>query len=417
MAPKADSKSMLKILIATPLVLGGVGGLVWYGTRGMHGPLGGKTAGLGGHSAEHEPEGDGHGDMADHEDSTGEEELGAFSEMTQAIPVAALLEMKPDGGAQRPDCATAEIQGPGPEMHAVSAADWAQVMDVYHDAKARLIGWLERQRSSLTPALFAHMKREIEMLRVQRPPSEREPDLAWRGIAVMTDDGSKAPLVRLGGGMIELVKTDRARATFELARVLAERWAPCALSQQGGGALWKSLEGCLQSEEDPKLSCIPGGYSESGWMISTAVAARVADPGCRISGLVPEPGRKECRDRGAARAPASHASKKAHAEPEHHGAEKKHDDSHSTEKAHAEPEHHSTEKAHAEPEHHGAGKKHDDSHSTEKAHAEPEHHGAEKKHDDSHSTEKAHAEPEHHGAEKKHDDSHGGHHSGSEGGH
>jgi len=140
--------------------------------------------------------------------------------------------------------------------------------------------------------------------------------------------------------MIELVKADRARATFEMARVLAQRWAPCALSQQGGSALWSSLEGCLQTEEDPQLSCVPGGYSESGWMISTAVAARVADPGCRITGLVPEAGRKECRDRGAARAPASHGSKTTHAAPEDHGSVK----------------------AHAAPENHGADGSHGDSH-------------------------------------------------------
>gem|GEM_PF-3634752 len=344
-------KSYAKILVAVPLTLGAVGGLIWYGPRKDHDPHGDGAARGGARHAEHEPEGDEPEEFADHEgmDSTDGGHSGEFAKKVGAIPVAAILEA--GAGVGRDSCSTAEVRGPGPEMQALSAADWAQVMDVYHDAKARLIGWLERQHSSLTPALYDHMKREIEMLRVQRPPAEREPDLAWRGIAVMTDDGSKAPLVRLGGGMIELVKTDRERATFEMARVLAQRWAPCALSQQGGGALWKSLEGCLQSEEDPKLSCIPGGYSESGWMISTAVAARVADPGCRISGLVPEPGRKECRDRGVARAPASHASKKAHAEPAHHDAEKKHDDSHSAEKAHAEPAHHDAEK------------KHDDSHS------------------------------------------------------
>ena len=356
---------MLKIVIATPLVLGAMGGLIWYGTRGSRDPHGGKSIGGGSGHAEHEPEGDENGYLADHENTGLADDAGAgeFAKDPKAIPVAAMLDMTADGKHQRPTCGTAEFRGSGPEMQAISAADWAQVMDVYHDAKARLIGWLERQRSSLTPALFAHMKREIEMLRVQRPPAEREPDIAWRGIAVMTDDGSKAPLVRLGGGMIELVKADRARATFEMARVLAQRWAPCALSQQGGSALWKSLEGCLQTEEDPQLSCVPGGYSESGWMISTAVAARVADPGCRITGLVPEAGRKECRDRGAARAPASHGSKTAHAAPEHH--------------------------------------------SSEKAHAAPEHHGSKT----------AHAAPENNGADESHGDSHGGHHSGSEGGH
>src|SRR5690606_26170291 len=125
------------------------------------------------------------------------------------------------------------------------------------------------------------MEERVRGLRLQRPPAAEEPDLSWRGIASLTED-SLGYMVRVGGGFIKLAQKDPPRARFELARLLAQSWAPCELTKNGvdGAAIWAPLLKCLGVEE--KAGCAAGSYSEAGWAISTTLAAVVANPGCTV---------------------------------------------------------------------------------------------------------------------------------------
>jgi hypothetical protein len=93
------------------------------------------------------------------------------------------------------------------------------------------------------------------------------------------------------------------RSRFEIARLVAQSWAPCELERIGATQPWGALLQCLNVDSG---SCGVGSYSESGWAVSTAVAAFVAPPGCEVPALAG--GAHECVRRipvGRERAPAS----------------------------------------------------------------------------------------------------------------
>lgn len=179
------------------------------------------------------------------------------------------------------DCGQLEYRGDGPTSTKVTKGEWITVMDQFHAAKHDLLAWLEKRRHDLPEATALAMERQIRTLKIQRPPVSDEPDLAWRGIGVHTQNAEGEPIVKLGGGFVRLATKHPARARFEMARLVAQGWAPCELQRVSNtDATWSPLLKCLGVTE--LQSCGQGTYSEGGWAVSTTLAAAVSPPGCQI---------------------------------------------------------------------------------------------------------------------------------------
>jgi hypothetical protein len=204
-----------------------------------------------------------------------------------ALPVQSLLPQ--DSVKDKNQCGRGEFQGPGLELTRVDAKAWSEIMNTFHAAKADLLAWLDDQAqaypSAISPELKKFLETEVRELRVQRPPTPEEPDLAYRGILALTTDADEEPLIRVGSGMLSLLRSDPERARFEFTRVLAQRWSPCVLAGSGAEKIWSALVACSGVHEEVASSCAAGGFSELGWVTSTALAARVSAPGCVISGV------------------------------------------------------------------------------------------------------------------------------------
>jgi hypothetical protein len=338
MAPKSNWKPYAKSLIAAPIAIGVAGALVWYGVsrtreadrKYQEEQQVGASEHRDSHEEQHHEDAASHaGKMHEpgHENRApriGKTKVSAYGPATPSLSLDSVLPLARQDYAALPGCAASELQGAGMQMPAVSAGDWELVMESYHEAKAGLLAWLQGQRGKIAPKLFARMESEVRELRVQRPPNADEPDLSWRGIVVLTDD-SEGPLVRLGGGVVALVKNDPRRAGYEFTRVIAQRWSACSLAAHGGGALWAKLGDCMGVREDPAISCVEGGYSESGWMVATTLASRIASPGCRVAGVAQSLERAECK---TGRAPAALQSVgPGKVEPAPHAHEEKHEQS------------------------------------------------------------------------------------------
>jgi hypothetical protein len=181
-------------------------------------------------------------------------------------------------------CAPEEFKGKGPEGGQISKKDWGIVMDQFHDSKTRLIGWLTEHKAQFSEKTYLWMSSRISEARLQRPPSEEEPDLAWRGIGVATELNSKVPLIRVGSGFAEWINQKPQRARFELTRLLAQTWSPCEMQQVDSTSPWTGFLTCMDmsAEADAGKACGNNTYSEAGWAVSSAVAAAASPPGCRI---------------------------------------------------------------------------------------------------------------------------------------
>jgi hypothetical protein len=177
-------------------------------------------------------------------------------------------------------CSRVELKGSAPGASAVTREDWSKVIAVFHDAKEDLAAWLGNGGGSVPRAERARMIARMSSVKIQRPPAAEEPDLSWRGIGVLGELNKDEPLVRVGTGFVRLVNEDRARAKFEVARLLAQTWAPCELAKAKLEAqVWSPLLKCLKVTED---SCADQSYSEAGWAISTSIASAVAPLACAI---------------------------------------------------------------------------------------------------------------------------------------
>lgn len=178
-------------------------------------------------------------------------------------------------------CTSAEYRGNSYKMVDFGKKDWAKFKDVYHAAKKDLISWLGKNKSYFDEKVYKTLEAQIMDIRIQKSPATEAPDLAWRGIGVFTQDASHHPLVRLGGGFKDLAKRDPKRARFELTRLLAQSWSPCEIKKVSGvEGTWDPLLQCLEVVE--YLPCSESTFSESGWAVSTAVAAQVAPINCKI---------------------------------------------------------------------------------------------------------------------------------------
>jgi hypothetical protein len=183
-------------------------------------------------------------------------------------------------------CRSIEYPGNGPVLSNYKKHEWELVLTQFREVKTSLMEWLERNREQLPPRTAALMMQQLERTKIQRPPSLEEPDLTWRGIGVWSQSFKGEPLIRLGGGMIRLAQKHPERARFELARLIAQSWAPCELKRLDAQAsVWAPLAKCMgvqDSAASGDFSCEVGSYSEAGWAVSSALAAAVAAPGCAL---------------------------------------------------------------------------------------------------------------------------------------
>jgi hypothetical protein len=154
-------------------------------------------------------------------------------------------------------------------------------MEQFHGAKRQLLGYVEKHRADLPENVRQAMERQVHDLKIQRPPAADEPDLAWRGIGIYTLNSESEPIIKLGGGFVRLAIKHPARARFEMARLVAQAWAPCELERLAASeAPWNGLLKCLSVND--AQGCAQGTFSEAGWAVATSVAYEVSAPGCQI---------------------------------------------------------------------------------------------------------------------------------------
>ncbi|HUP55958.1 MAG TPA: hypothetical protein VM598_00795 [Bdellovibrionota bacterium] len=199
------------------------------------------------------------------------------------------LNLRPNAAriVSRGVCQSVEYRGSGPQAGRITTEQWKKVMTQFHGAKRDLLGWLEAHRADFPKEVAAHMEDDVRELRLQRPPTPDFPDMAFRGIGLWTRPAGERPIIKLGGGFAKLVEKHPTRAKFELSRLIAQTWAPCELKrspvakQLPSDGPWAKLMSCLSVQED-QSSCAPGGFSEAGWAVSSAVAAVASAPGCTV---------------------------------------------------------------------------------------------------------------------------------------
>lgn len=208
------------------------------------------------------------------------EVLPSVVPVVSLVPVAPVV-MVPEVVVDR-YCRISEYPGVGSHV-ATRSEDWERILTQYADVKRELLKWLDFHRSEFAEKTRSFMERQILSVKLKRHPVESDPDLGWRGIGVFSYDG-QAPIIRLGSGFSELSETQPSRAKFELARLVIQSVLPCEITRLVGAAegaeAWAALLSCLQIRES--LGCEEGTYSESGWAISSTLAAVVASPGCTL---------------------------------------------------------------------------------------------------------------------------------------
>ena len=190
----------------------------------------------------------------------------------------------PAAAADSGVCTSTEFPGKSPESVKPTAAEWQAVMREFHAAKTQVGQWLVAHKTQFSEKTFQWMQARVTGAQLISPPADSMPDLSWRGIGVIGESDTQAPVIRVGGGMIKWVAEKPQRARFEFARLLAQAWAPCEIAKIDTKAPWKDLVSCLDLsvEADPEKVCGAGSYSEAAWAVSSVVAAAASPPGCRI---------------------------------------------------------------------------------------------------------------------------------------
>lgn len=177
-------------------------------------------------------------------------------------------------------CASIEYRGDGPKETKVTKAEWERTITIFNDVKGGLLEWLDQNRTGFPDATARKMEEQVREISLVKPPAMEEPDLAWRGIGVVALSSENEPIVRIGSGLVKLAVKQPSRARFELARLVAQAWAPCELQRLGAEDAWNPLLECLGVKEDDV--CGAGTYSEGGWAVSSTLAAIVAKTDCTI---------------------------------------------------------------------------------------------------------------------------------------
>jgi hypothetical protein len=222
-------------------------------------------------------------------------------------------------GGTREACSPIEYRGNTPQAGRISTDQWDKVMSQFHYAKRDILTWLDRHRGDFPKEISDHMEGDVKELRLQRPPTPDYPDLAVRGMGIWTRPSGERPIIKVGGGFAKLAEHHPERARFELTRLIAQTWSPCELRRSPVAGKfpaegpWHKLMTCLGVQEDLTTACAPGGFSEGGWAVSTAIAAVAAPAGCTIPAFAAPMGDRcldDLRTHEMPRAPASKSTGK-----------------------------------------------------------------------------------------------------------
>ncbi|HLE01769.1 MAG TPA: hypothetical protein VJB59_16020 [Bdellovibrionota bacterium] len=176
-------------------------------------------------------------------------------------------------------CGPVEFPGNAPWV-SISEAEWKEVQKAFSGVKRDLTAWLSKSKSRLGQPVYDSMKKRLQSTEIRIASRSEQPDIAWRGIGVWGPSVEKIPTIDVGAGFVRLLRDELRRARFELARLVAQSWSPCALEKQIQAHPWGPFLGCMQIDEGQK--CGAGSYSEGGWAVSSAIAAKVAAPGCLL---------------------------------------------------------------------------------------------------------------------------------------
>lgn len=200
-------------------------------------------------------------------------------------PKATLVMKETKVEAENPNaaCAWVEYPGDGPKQSKVTAMEWKWVMSNFHSIKADYLTWLDTHKTDFTPRQLGYFEGQMMKLKIERPPTPGEPDLAWRGIGALSRDSKGEPILRIGDGFMKFIGEHPQRGKFELARLIAQVWAPCDAVKVDGNQPWQKTLSCLGV--DTNAGCGANAFSEAGWAISTALGYRIAHPGCQIPAL------------------------------------------------------------------------------------------------------------------------------------
>jgi hypothetical protein len=147
-------------------------------------------------------------------------------------------------------------------------------------AKRKVVEWVKKHPEQFPVERVAEISERVLDLQIQRPPTEDELDLAWRGMIVLSRLPDGKQLLRVGGGFLSFYGRDPTRARFELARAVALTLSPCELGKVDLAGAWEKPLAC--SKGYAKESCEVGSYSNVSWLVASAVAYEAQSPGCRI---------------------------------------------------------------------------------------------------------------------------------------
>lgn len=217
------------------------------------------------------------------------EEVEEEEAANEGVPISRVVAANPKLEKTAPLSACTSVEYAGKPANAIVIPDkeWAVVMAYFHDAKRSLTAWIRRSGKNLPEKTREMFEKRVAILKIQRPPISEEPDLSWRGIGhLVQEPGMKDPIVRLGGGFLELVKQKPTRAKFELTRLVAQAWAPCELKEVAPWTVWNPLLACLGVQEEK--ACESGSFSEGGWAVATVLATSLFPPDCEVGAFKEE---------------------------------------------------------------------------------------------------------------------------------
>lgn len=168
-----------------------------------------------------------------------------------------------------------------PASGGVSGRDRQSLIALYERSKRDLMGWLFTQKANLPEPLAEYMQTSLSETGMKLPPVDFEPDLAYRALAAYTRDAQGQPTIAIGSRFLNILHSDPKRAQFEMTRAMAQSWSPCEIEAKGlAGHPWTAMLKCLGVSEE--AGCLAGNYSETGWAVSSTLAAYVHAPGCAL---------------------------------------------------------------------------------------------------------------------------------------
>ncbi len=197
--------------------------------------------------------------------------------------------------ASEAHCAPLEFGGADPQVLKMSASERQELTKLFEQSKDKVLSWLNDHSKKLGALAVQTMRKKIQSIELRLAPSWEEPDLSWRGIGALSwTKKDEHAVLEIGGGFPKLLQQHPERARFEMVRLVSQAWDPCRLQSKEVSQPWSGFLQCMKISET--TGCATGGYSEAGWAVSTAVAQKLSQPGCKLPAFE-NPSDAQCVDR------------------------------------------------------------------------------------------------------------------------